>query len=106
MVNHLVPRSYYFRSRSEAMQDDDESPPHPEAAIKDPGIPSQVIGISHVRDFDSMRISDQRGMHQTVEIKSSVLREISAADLLRVCDDAERAGVELQIKVMEDQEGS
>ena len=106
MDNDHVPRSYCLHSRSEAAQNDDESPPNPGAAIKDPVIPVQVIGISSVRDFDSMHISDEQGTRQILEVTSSALREISAADLLRKCDDAERAGVELQIKVMEDREGT
>jgi hypothetical protein len=102
MANDQVPRSYYLHPGTEAVDGGDETPPNPGAALKEPVVPVSVTGISSVRDFDSLTMSGERGTRQVMEVTWAVLREVSAADLLRKCDDAALAGVELQIKVVED----
>ena len=104
MADDHDPRTYYLHRRADTFQGDDQIPENPGPHLQQPEVSVPVIGISNVLDFEAVTISQELGRRQVMEVMSSVLRELSAADLLRKCDDAENAGVALQIRVVEDRD--
>ena len=95
-------RTYYLHRRMDTLQGDDQSPENPGAHLHQPMEQIPVIRISTVSGFHATTLSHALGKRQVIEVTLPVLKGLSAAELLDKCDDAESAGVTLQLRVMED----